>query len=252
MSEFNKLEKKVFIKGVIVAKTGLHIGGSSIGMEIGGADKIVIRNPVDNQPYIPGSSLKGKMRSLAEKITGDLSIKTKSENGREKIVSCGPTSNTKGWIGKIFGVSAAEKDNPPTRLIVRDAKLINEKELANSENTDMPYSEVKTEVSIARLTAVANPRQIERVPAGAQFELDLVLNVYENDSEKDNIEHLFDCLRYVQDDYLGGHGTRGYGKVGFQIEKITYKDMANYRDNDDAKEYNDVKVPNELGRHDEV
>lgn len=82
-----KLMKKVFLKGVIEARTGLSIGGSSVGLEIGGADKIVVRNPITTQPYIPGSSLKGKMRSLLEKLDGKLTIK-KDKDGKIEAMPC--------------------------------------------------------------------------------------------------------------------------------------------------------------------
>lgn len=240
-NEFKRLAKKIFIKGKIITETGLHIGGSSLGMSIGGADSVVIRNPVNNEPYIPGSSLKGKMRSLAEKVEGHLNDEIKDSN----IVGYGPTRDPNSWIGKLFGISAAEANNPPTRLIVRDSKLINEKTLAEAENTDMPYSEVKTEVVIDRLTAQATPRQIERVPAGAEFELDLVLNVYKDDDEEENINHVFNCLKLVQDDYLGGNGTRGYGKVSFQISGLTCRDKNAYENDLDAFEL-EIEVPENL------
>jgi len=146
-----KLKKKVFIKGTITAMTGLHIGGSSIGISIGGVDAVVIRNPLTNDPYIPGSSLRGKMRSLMEKACGEMHI-TIQEKVKEKIkrseeyknlesisdkdllpqhsgkitVSAEPSRKANSDIGKLFGVSADNEAATPTRLIVRDAKL-NEK-----------------------------------------------------------------------------------------------------------------------------
>lgn len=142
-----KLEKKIFMKGKIVAVTGLHIGGSNQGLAIGGADSPVIRDPLTMVPYIPGSSLKGKMRSLLEKQLD------KSPNGRP--CDCGSCV-----VCKIFGTSA-NKAKEPGRLIVRDAFMSNTSRnvLENSANTDMPYTEVKTEASIDRITSSANPRQ---------------------------------------------------------------------------------------------
>ena len=228
------LEKKIFITGKIEAITGLHIGGSSLGMSIGGADSVVIRNPINNQPYIPGSSLKGKMRSLMEKVTGDIDIET-----------YGPTQNTNGIIGKLFGVSADNKNqSTPTRLIVRDARLLNEEELSEAEDTDMPYTEVKTEVVINRLTSEAIPRQIERVPAGAEFELELIVNVYNGDNEKELLDTVFQSLALVEHDYLGGNGTRGYGKVHFNFdEKILYKDKEAYLNNQPMKVLENYQIP---------
>ncbi len=230
------LEKKIFIKGKIKAITGLHIGGSSLGMSIGGADSVVIRNPINNQPYIPGSSLKGKMRSLMEKVTGEMEIR----NGNYL-----PTKNADHIIGKLFGVSAdSQNQAAPTRLIVRDAHLLNEETLAAAEDTDMPYTEVKTEVIIDRLTSAANPRQIERVPAGAEFELELIINVYVGDDEQELLDTVFHALELVEHDYLGGSGTRGYGKVYFEFDdKILYKDRDAYLNNLPMKELENYQIP---------
>jgi len=189
MSEQNnlKLSSKIFIKGTIKALTGMHIGGNSIGMAIGGADKVVVRNPLTNEPYIPGSSLRGKMRSLLERARGD--EKHNSEGGFSlkdgKLESAaGTRSDT--LLGQLFGVSASESNKQPTRLIVRDAHLteISKNELINAPNTDMPMTEVKTEVNIDRITSAANPRQFERVPAGAVFNFELVLTLMDGDNEE--------------------------------------------------------------------
>ena len=211
-----KLTKKIFINGTIVVKTGLAVGGGSIGLEIGGADKVVVRNPISNEPYIPGSSLKGKMRSLLEKLDGRFTTKTDNDGK----ISTMPCSCGTCMICKIFGVSA-EAEGMPARLIVRDSELVNVEELEKSKNTDMPFTEVKTEVVIDRVTSAATPRQFERVPAGAEFSLNLVCNIYDGDNESDMLNKVFEGLCLVQDDYIGGSGTRGYGQVKFQVESLT-------------------------------
>ena len=66
-----KLQKYISIRAKLVTKTGLRIGGTEEGMSIGGAENPVIRDYY-GKPYIPGSSLKGKMRSLLEQSTGRL------------------------------------------------------------------------------------------------------------------------------------------------------------------------------------
>ncbi|OQY56345.1 MAG: type III-A CRISPR-associated RAMP protein Csm3 [Desulfobacteraceae bacterium 4572_88] len=213
-----RLIKKVFFKGTIEAKTGVSVGGSSTGLEIGGADKVVVRNPLTSQPYIPGSSLKGKMRSLLEKLYEKFHPGTDEKgNPTAKPCICGVC-----LICKVFGVSAEEK-GMPARLIVRDAELTKDsaEQLENSKSTDMPFTEVKTEVVIDRITSAATPRSFERVPAGAEFELNLVCNIYENDDEKEILGKVFEGLRIVQDDYLGGSGSRGYGQVSFGIDSLT-------------------------------
>ncbi len=232
-----QLKKKIFITGKIKAMTGLHIGGSSLGMSIGGADSVVIRNPINNQPYIPGSSLKGKMRSLMEKVTGKMNI------DQQKGTYL-PYNKTDHVIGRLFGIAADNNAKAvPTRLIVRDAQLLNEEVLAAAEDTDMPYTEVKTEVIIDRLTSAATPRQIERVPAGAEFELELIVNVYEEDDEQELLNTVFQALELVEHDYLGGSGTRGYGKVVFEFETpLKYKDSEAYQNNGEMKKL-DYQIP---------
>ncbi len=237
------LSKKIFIEGTIEVKTGLSIGSSSVGLEIGGADKVVVRNPINNQPYIPGSSLKGKMRSLLEKMEGQLTYE-KDENGN---ITAMPCKCGKCLICQIFGVPAEEK-GMPARLIVRDSELKNLELLKKAKNTDMPYTEIKTEVVIDRITSAATPRNFERVPAGAVFDLNLICNIYEGDNEKEILDELFKGLKLVQDDYLGGSGTRGYGQVKFEInEPLQYKDEDSYKkEADNKKNLEGIAVPEEL------
>ena len=148
-------------------------------------------------------------------------------------------------ICKIFGVSA-EAEGMPARLIVRDSELINVKKLEESRNTDMPFTEVKTEVVIDRITSAATPRQFERVPAGAAFGLNLVCNIYKGDDKSNIINKIFEGLSLVQDDYLGGSGTRGYGQVEFKVESLTYKDKSCYENNSAAQELSDIIIPSGL------
>ena len=209
MSQF-KLAKKIVYAGIITLKTGLHIGGTNAALNIGGPDKFVVRNPVNNIPYIPGSSLKGKMRALVEIANGE------TNNGK-------PTNNPQSKAGKLFGISGDTDSSRPSRLIVRDAALIiRDDELGIDENffsnTDLPYTESKTEVAIDRVTAKANPRTFERVPAGAKFKLNMVLNVFESDNENQLKETLKQAIQLLHDDYLGGHGSRGYGQVEIDID----------------------------------
>jgi CRISPR-associated protein Csm3 len=234
-----RIVKKIFIKGKIIAETGLHIGGSDIGMAVGSTDNVIIRCALrENQPYIPGSSLKGKMRSLFEKSNDD-----PFEEQSDQIKN-GPCQDPKSDSGMLFGV-AAEKEGTPSRVIVRDGYLENP-EVLEKAKTDMPYSEIKTETVIDRITSAANPRQIERVPAGAEFGLKIILNVYKEDDEKKFLEMLFKSLTLVQDDYLGGYGSRGSGQVKFEIEKLLQKDRETYEKNEEAKPYEDYKIPDQL------
>lgn len=241
-----KLKSKIFIKGKITALTGLHIGGNSIGMAIGGADKVVVRNPLTNEPYIPGSSLRGKMRSLLERARGD--EKHNLEEGgfslKEGKLETQAGINPETLLGKLFGVSADKNNGQPTRLMVRDAHLTpaSKEQLENAPNTDMPMTEVKTEVNIDRITSAANPRQFERVPAGAEFNFELVLTLLEGDDEKQFLNLIREGLELVQHDSLGGHGSRGYGAVEFRIESLQERTMQQYQQGQAASDVSDQLV----------
>jgi len=249
MSTNTRLQKKVFISGKIIAKTGLHIGGSSLGLSIGNTENTVVRNPFTNEPYIPGSSIRGKMRSLLERLAGEFTEMRGSE------IKHGPlTDKPDHIICKVFGIPAEQaaelvKANkpaqPPSRLIVRDGNLLNAKELEKARETDMPFTEVKTEVVIDRITSAAMPRQLERVPAGAVFSLNLVLNVWKDDDEKDMLNLLFRGLILMQNDYLGGHGSRGSGQVKVVVDSLAEKTIAEYNTIAPPNKRSD-KIPDEL------
>lgn len=193
-----KLVKKIKINTTINVLTGLHIGGSSENVEIGGIDNPVIKiSTKDNQPYIPGSSLKGKMRCLLEQVEGAAKV-----GGNEKV-------------NNLFGFHSTKQ---PSKIIVRDAYLTTESEteLKSCDNLDMPYTEGKWENVIDRIKGTAeHPRQSERVPAGAQFAVEFVINVWDDDNEKALLDMVKRGLRLIENDYLGGSGSRGYGLVKF-------------------------------------
>ncbi len=237
-----KLQGKLIISGVIRVVTGLHIGGASTGLEIGGVDNIVLRNPWDNQPYIPGSSLKGKMRSLLERTEGlDQNEKLHSAPSKVSIHKCEEQKHYKGCIVcRLFGVAGdTGLKTAPTRLYVRDIRMkADDVQKLEALDTDLPYTEVKWEAAIDRVTAAAVPRQTERVPAGVTFEpMELVFNFYQLDGyqldgkeasnwichETHLLQKVFEALRLVQDDYLGGMGSRGYGQVAFEQIKLELK-----------------------------
>lgn len=222
-----KLFGRLIIHGDIVVKTGLHIGGSGGAFAIGGVDNPVITNQVNGQPYIPGSSLRGKMRSLTEKYLGRT---TGQRISQSQIHACKTEADyLECPICNIFGITA-EDFNWPTRLLVRDVALDpTSAEVIREAKTTLPYTEVKTEVAIDRVTSQANPRDVERVPAGAVFgPMELVYNIY---SEQDVawISVLLDAMQLLEDDYLGGHGSRGSGKVVFQNLHLILKRADQYR-----------------------
>jgi len=230
-----KIEKKIFIRGKIESLTGLHIGGTSSSMEIGGTDKPVIRDSITNVPYIPGSSLKGKMRSLLEKLKNEF-----EPDG-------GPSEDPESLSGQLFGTASKDSDKKiASRVIVRDAYMDEESvKLLEAADTDLPYTEIKTEVSIDRITSEANPRQMERVPAGAKFDFELILNILEGDKEERLINGVFQAMSLLQDDYLGGFGSRGYGKVKFHIRTLTYKTKNEYENHEVEKPYG-FNIPENL------
>ena len=235
-----KLAQKIFIKGEIEALTGIAIGGVDVGLEIGGVDKVIVRHPITKEPYIPGSSLKGKIRSLLEKLH-NLELK-EIVSGKIYMHTC---ENPDCTLCNLFGRSA-DKAASNTRLIVRDAKCTNIDWLEQATDTELPYAETKTEVIIDRITSAAQPRTFERVPAGAKFDLEMILTLYDGDKENEYIKMIFEGLRLLQDDYLGGSGSRGYGKVKVHIERIERKTAEDYINGQGAHVANDINIPDEL------
>lgn len=220
MKPDTKLEKKFLFAGEIELVSGLLIGGTDTGLTIGGIDKVVIRHPLTNEPYIPGSSLKGKMRSLYELSTGNFHYDERAP------IKNGPARD--GLPAWLYGNATSNDEQRPSRLIVRDAFLSNANNLL--EKTEIPYVEVKTEVVIDRITSKALPRTFERVPAGARFGLQMILNIFENDKAPVDalLQALASSLRLLQDDYLGGSGSRGYGQVKIKLNTITVRSSQGY------------------------
>ncbi|MBI5185786.1 MAG: type III-A CRISPR-associated RAMP protein Csm3 [Nitrospinae bacterium] len=209
------------INGIIEVVTGLHIGGSTTIIEIGGKDNPVIKNPITKEPYIPGSSIKGKMRSLLEWKLGKIDADPNSRE-RGEVHKC---TDDKCPICVIFGTSADEAALGPTRLVVRDSVLNDDykkkQKLKNPNWTALDLLEDKYENTLNRITARANPRNFERVVAGAEFSFAMTYKVFEN-GNGDNLDvglfqHVFDGLKLVESDALGGAGSRGCGQVKFKI-----------------------------------
>ena len=198
------LVKKIKITYRLHLLTGLHIGGSKESVEIGGIDNPVIKIATrKNQPYIPGSSLKGKMRCLLEQVAGAQKVCANAE------------------VNKLFG-SADKNNTQPSKLIVRDAYLTEESvaRLEACYELDMPYTENKFENTINRVEGKAeHPRQQERVPAGVNFAVEMILNIWDNDKEEELMEMFNRGIRLLENDYLGGSGSRGYGQVKFEERK---------------------------------
>lgn len=191
---------KIQISGTIEVVTGMHIGGSEAFAAIGAIDSPVMKDSITNLPMIPGSSLKGKMRTLLAKKYNEKPVKP--EDDAENIT-------------RLFGSSKSNKDKKvaASRVLFSDMVLSNEQELRDKEVAGL--TEVKFENTISRTTAIANPRQIERVIRGAKFDLDIIYEATEENDLVEDMELLAEGMKLLQYDYIGGHGSRGYGKIKF-------------------------------------
>jgi len=238
-----KLHGRVFIQAEVEAVTGLHIGGSSEGMEIGGVDNSVIRDTVTQRPYIPGSSLRGKMRSQLEKSLG---LPQNKPIGGVVIHSCKFPKNYNHNVGcpvcYVFGVPGEVESSGPTLLVVRDCFLTAESVARlDKAQTDAAYTEFKTEVAIDRVTSAATPRSLERVPAGAVFgPLEMVFSIYEK-ADIERLKYVLDGLQLLEDDYLGGSGSRGSGKVVFRKINVAARSSNNYSERKEYGEFESVQ-----------
>jgi len=220
---------RIFVRGAIRAVTGLHIGGSPTALAIGTVDNPVIRDTLTGRPYIPGSSVRGKMRSLWEKMTG---VRQNWPIGKGvKIHVCEKQREYEQCsVCQIYGVPGQLEASFPTRLVVRDAFLSeeSEEELRLRAKTDQPYTEVKWEAAIDRVTSAAVPRQMERVPADAAFDgFEMVFSVYDEGDLKRFVD-VFEAMQLLEDDYLGGQGSRGSGKVRFEGLHLSCRSRNDY------------------------
>lgn len=269
---------KLRIQSTLTVETGLHIGGGAGSLDIGGIDKPVVRDPVSQQPYLPGSSLKGKLRSILERIlnkqlnrSGGGVLRYESDDLEDGYTNIGNADAPRYvefqgaktcTLSRIFGSTGSQcfvkeaiaqsQDldrtdnktvpinnqpyvkirgrNAPARLIVRDSHLLTDsaKQL-KAIDTGLYMTEWKFENSIDRITAAANPRQFERVPAGAQFKFEMVYTIEDPTQVAEDIQNLAITLAILEDDALGGHGSRGYGKVKFTDFEFFYRSVEQYK-----------------------
>lgn len=219
---------RVIIRGNIRAVTGLHIGKGKEGVMIGGVDNPIMRDALTNQPYIPGSSLKGKLRSLAEKSDPNAQPNRNigTSKARVRIHVC---SDPACKVCPIYGIPGQEGASAPTRLVVRDTFLTPESiSRLSSFSLDQPFTEVKYEAGIDRITSEANPRPLERVPADSVFgPFEMIFSIYAL-GDFDLLPKLFEAMRLLEDDYLGGSGSRGSGKVKFEGLTVEIKPVEAY------------------------
>lgn len=228
------LKKILDIRGKIILKTGLHIGAGDTEMHIGGTDNQVVKHPHTSEPYIPGSSIKGKVRSLVELESGLVpfstdtkglitpkTLKVIKENNsiprehKERLLRSAT------GILRVFGSGAGEEgaeELGPTRAYFSDA-FLNKEWLRQARENRWSLIEVKSENMINRIKAVAeHPRFTERVPAGAEFDFHISFKVLDNEDEEFFESILLRGLKLLTHDALGGSGSRGYGRISIVFE----------------------------------
>ncbi|MDO8948669.1 MAG: type III-A CRISPR-associated RAMP protein Csm3 [Desulfocapsaceae bacterium] len=226
-----KLINMTSITGRIKLESGLHIGAGDTELRIGGTDNSVIKHPHTGEPYIPGSSLKGKVRALLEMRSGLLA---KAGNGKPLSTSIlqknlSPTEQKEAMaILQLFGVSGADDQETqkigPSRAAFADSSL-NDSSRKAVEDGHWSFFEVKSENSIDRITGVAagsGPRFTERVVAGLAFDFSITIKKMEGDEELQTL--LLQGLKLLEHDALGGSGSRGYGRVHFEFDDTALQD----------------------------
>lgn len=218
------------LTGRIHVLTGLHIGAGKDAIEIGGIDSPVVKNPYTSEPYIPGSSLKGKLRCLMEWATDRIHPKGDTWDGgdiqdHEELV--------RDPVLRIFGTTNKAWTGGPTRLIVRDCSL-NEAWSTGIVQRGLSFTEEKFENNINRIQGKAGVgiRKTERVPAGALFDLVMVYRVFDTGDEGSldlkYFGELLKVMRLLEYDALGGSGSRGYGRIRFEelrVDGESYQDQ---------------------------
>jgi len=219
-----RLSKIETLKGEIVCKSGLLICGASNGLSIGDLSSEFIKNPITKEPYIPGSSLKGKLRCILEQEAGKYQMKPNKDDAMP--CGCGKCE-----ICKLFGSHAQGKDAIKTlpRLIFRDAMLNEEsrRRIKESDITEEICFETKVENVIDRKkgsTISGGMRTNERVAAGMKFDYEIVLQIYDEDTPEDikmYKETIEKGLNLIELTYLGGCGSRGYGNVEFSKKSVS-------------------------------
>jgi len=235
-----KLIGKLILEGDLHCETGLHIGAGKGSLEIGGADNPVVKDAF-GRPYVPGSSLRGKLRSLLEQSSGlavpsELVYLSKRKGQEVRIHQsdrpgdeiCLLFGRNPGRMERVGGEALDTNTSSPARLTVYDAPLDPDSITSQMrENLDDELTEVKSENAIDRITSQANPRTLERVPAGARFRVRFVLDVL-CDEDKELAGRLVEALRLLEDDALGGGGSRGSGRIRFANIKLRWRGRGFY------------------------
>ncbi|VFQ43170.1 type III-A CRISPR-associated RAMP protein Csm3 [Desulfoluna butyratoxydans] len=219
-----RLEQIKEYNGTLELVSGLHIGAGDTEMRIGGTDNPIVKHPHTNEPYIPGSSIKGKIRSLLELASGLIALRRGADGGPLGLRDFqGAPEEKQGDcldLLRLFGISGGDADKTgtvgPTRLIVSDA-FLDKAWRDDAWQQGLPFTEIKSENSIDRIKGTAtNPRFTERVVEGAKFKVSFRLKVFGGDGDLETL--LFKGLKLLEMDALGGSGSRGYGRVRFVFD----------------------------------
>ena len=235
-----KLIGKLILEGELHCETGLHVGAGKGSLEIGGSDNPVVKDAF-GRPYVPGSSLRGKMRALLEQalglaVPGELVYLSKRKGQEVRIHQsdraddeiCLLFGRNPGRMERVTGEALEASQASPARLAVYDAPLDPESITAQMrENLDDELTEVKSENAIDRITSQANPRTLERVPAGARFRVRVVMDVL-CPEDAPLFARVLEGMRLLEDDSLGGGGSRGSGRVRFANLKLAWRGRPYY------------------------
>ncbi|MGL6100997.1 MAG: type III-A CRISPR-associated RAMP protein Csm3 [Fusobacteriaceae bacterium] len=217
------------INGTMKLLTGTRVGGNSDLIEIGGNDNPVIRNPLTGELYIPGSSLKGKIRVLTEWLEGKVSDGAVHSCDLNECPVC-----------RVFGRSAQNSKiakSGPTRISIKDAYLSesSKKELDKLKKRTGLDTEWKYENKINRITSEATPRNLERIPAGIEFNFKITYKVLDMGDNGKIDEQYFENivlrgLKALLLEGVGGGTSRGNGQIEFtelSVDGISIKDEIN-------------------------
>jgi len=235
------MKKKSFELEIEVV-TGLHIGSGGDKAQIGGIDSPVIKDPISKEPYIPGSSLKGKLRCLLEteatdeypdgdndrkinKYFGATSEYLKDEKKKkEESKKNNPKADTGAADEEGGNQGNSSEEESLSRFLFRDLILYYPKQGDDVKKGDDSHRklplEIKTEISISRETGKVKdgPRTIERIPPGTRF-TGVILLRYKDESELDEMQKMVvRALELLVTDALGGSGSRGYGAVKVKLK----------------------------------
>ncbi len=235
-----KLIGKLILEGEMLCQTGLHVGAGKGSLEIGGSDNPVVKDAF-GRPYVPGSSLRGKIRSLLEQSSGlavpsELVFLSRRKGQEVRIHQsdrpddeiCLLFGRNPGRMERVQGEALDTTLATPARLAVFDAPLdVDSITPQMRENLDDELTEVKSENAIDRITSQANPRTLERVPAGARFRVRFIMDVL-CDEDAPLFGQLVQGLRLLEDDALGGGGSRGSGRVRLSNLKLIWRNREYY------------------------